>query len=169
VRRMGDLRLTFALLRMDERGCREVRYKAHQQQRRSNVTCDAARETVIFDDPRAVIRRRVELRGRGLEGFGVDRCDRRNDGCEKQDGERGPDVTSHEGQFYIRWVDYSGRFRSARGSLPGAAPYPVRMSKPVGRSEALHPPPSASTSRTLAVIRRVRLSTAARSLASAAL
>ena len=104
MRRVGELRLTFALLRMDERGCREVRYEADQQQRRSNVTCDAARETVIFDDPRALIRRGVELRSRGLEGFGVDRGDRRNDGCEKQDGERGPDVALHEGRFYMRFI-----------------------------------------------------------------
>jgi hypothetical protein len=74
----------------------------------------------------------------------VDRGDRRNDGCEKQDGEGGPDVASHGGQFYIRWAGYSRRFRSARGSLPGAAPCPARISKPVGRSDALHPPPSSS-------------------------
>jgi hypothetical protein len=52
---------------MDERGCREVRREAGEQERWRNVTREVASETVIFDDPRAVIRRRVELSVRGLE------------------------------------------------------------------------------------------------------
>jgi hypothetical protein len=67
VRRVGDLRLTLALLWMDERGGREVRREAGEQERWRNVTREVASETVIFDDPRAVIRRRVELSVRGLE------------------------------------------------------------------------------------------------------
>ena len=78
--REGDLRMTFGLLRMDEGGGREVRYEADQQQRRSDVTCDAACETVIFGGLCAVIRRRVEASVRGPERFGVDRADRRHDG-----------------------------------------------------------------------------------------
>jgi len=131
VRQERDLRPALALMRMDESGCREVRYEANQQQRRSNVTCDAARKTVIFDDPRAVIRRRVELRGRGLEGFGVDRGDRRNDGCEKQDDEGGPGAALHPVRVYIGRSGRYGRSagaRSARGSAPSVAPCPARIS-----------------------------------------
>ena len=94
--RVGDLRLTFALLRTDERGCRDVRREAGEHERWSNVPREVAREAVIFDDPRAVIRRRVELRGGGLQRLGVDRPERRNDGREKQDGQEGPGPESHE-------------------------------------------------------------------------
>jgi hypothetical protein len=86
---------------MNEGGGREVWNEANEQQRRSNVTCDAARETVILGGLCAVIRRRVEASVRGPERFGVDRADRRDDGREKQDGESDPDVALHEERFYI--------------------------------------------------------------------